>query len=279
MSQAPTLGAPGRVFARAHGGRARRRRAHKALPALLLTAVGIGGCASRPADPALMDSLAEMEIRVRLLQSELTELRRAMAESQSQATETDQPDATQELLESRFDALQARIDALPEVLAAACPARQEPAMNAQCEPQIQRVVVSGDKLVVGLVERVWVDPPGAFLQARIDAGAEYSFIAAEEPMEFERDGNKWIRFGVTVDEQTVSVERPLKRFTRVRNERRPIVDLRVQLGDARENVEFVLTDLSGQEQRVVLGRNFLTDVALLDVGRQHVQPRFPAPNR
>lgn len=234
---------------------------------------------SRPADPAVMDSLAEMEIRVRLLQSELTELRRAMADTESRAREAEPPGAVQEMLETRLDTLQARIDALPEAFAAVCPARSQPAVNPQCEPKIQRVVVSGDKLVVGEVERVWVEPPGAFLEARIDAGAELSFIAAEEPMEFERDGNKWIRFGVTVDEQTVSVERPLKRFARARNERRPIVDLRVQLGDARENVEFALIDLSGQEQRVVLGRNFLTDVALLDVGRQHVQPRFPAPKR
>jgi hypothetical protein len=101
---------------------------------------------------------------------------------------------------------------------------------------------------------------------------------AEDLVEFERDGNKWVRFGVSVEEETVTVERPLKRFVRARNDRRPIVDLRVQLGDVRETVEFVLADLSDQDHPVALGRNFLTDVALVDVGREHVQPAFQPPN-
>jgi hypothetical protein len=50
------------------------------------------------------------------------------------------------------------------------------------------------------------------------------------------------------------------------------VELRVQIGDVRETVEFVLTSPSGQDQSLVLGRNFLTDVALVDVAKKHVQP-------
>lgn len=231
------------------------------------------GCAARGPDQAVMDSLAEMEIRIRLLQSELSDVRRAITE---QEAAHEQP-GTREALDSRLDELQRHLDALPAELAAVCPAAGRPGVNTQCEPQVQRVVVSDDKLVVGEVERVWVEPPAAFMAARIDASAEYSFIDADEVVEFERDGNEWIRFGVTVEEETVSVERPLKRFVRARSERRPLVDLRVQLGDVRENVEFALADLSGQDQPVVLGRNFLTDVALLDVARKHVQPDFPAP--
>jgi hypothetical protein len=237
----------------------------------------LGGCATtKGADPAVMESLAEMEIRIRLLQSELTDVRRALAESVAQR---DRGTDTEGDLQTRLDDLQQRIAALPETLAGLCPALPEStAVNTACEPEVQRVVVSGDKLVVGEVERVWVEPPAAFLVARIDAAAEYSFMHAEEVVEFERDGNKWVRFGLTVEEETVSVERPLKRFVRTRNERRPVVDLRVQVGDVRETVEFALADLSGQDQPVVLGRNFLTDVALLDVGRKNVQPAFNAPD-
>lgn len=281
MRKTPTQGAAGQARARLRGGLAPRLpgRRHRLVPALLLAMFCTGGCVSQPSDSAMMDSLAEMEIRIRLLQSELTDLRRTMADNASRPPESEPPEAVRELLESRLETLQARVDALPQEFAAACPPRPASEVPNQCKPQIQRVVVSGDKLVVGQVERVWLEPPGAFLQARIDAAAEYSFIAAEEPVEFERDGNKWIRFGVTVDEQSTTVERPLKRVVRARNERRPVVDLRVQIGDVRQSVEFALADPGGQTQPLVLGRNFLTDVALLDVGRQNVQPPFPAPQR
>lgn len=224
----------------------------------------------------MMDSLAEMEIRIRLLQSELTDVRRALAESDIQRGRHVE---TENALQVRLEDLRESVAALPDALKELCPAPQAPAVvAARCDPEVQRVMVSGDKLVVGEVEQVWLDPPASFMTARIDASAEHSFLHAEEVVEFERDGNKWIRFGVTVEEETVSVERPLKRFVRARNERRAIVDLRVQVGDVRETVEFALGDLSGQDQPVVLGRNFLTDVALLDIGRRNVQPAFQAPN-
>jgi hypothetical protein len=254
------------------------RRAFAVLAWSLLALSLLAGCASRGTDPRLMDSLAEMEIRIRLLQSELTDMRQAMAERAARRERGDDGDGQQRALQTGLDELQQQVAALPEQLAAACPARPEPQVNTQCEAEVQRVVVSGDKLVVGEVERIWVDPPGAFLQAKVDAAADYSFIDAEEVVEFERDGNRWIRFGVAVGEETMNVERPLKRFARARSERRPVVDLRVQLGDVREAVEFALADLSDQDQPVVLGRNFLTDVALLDVARKHVQPASPAPS-
>ena len=224
----------------------------------------------------MMDSLAEMEIRIRLLQSELTDVRQALTESETQGQRHAESETA---LQLRLENLGASIAALPETLKELCPVAQAPAaVSASCEPEIQRVMVSGDKLVVGELERVWLDPPAAFMMSRIDAVAEYSFLHAEEVVEFERDGNKWVRFGVMVEEETVSVERPLKRFVRARNERRAIVDLRVQIGDVRETVEFALGDLSGQDQPVALGRNFLTDVALLDISRRNVQPALQAPN-
>lgn len=243
-----------------------------------LLVLAVGGCVSRGPNYAVLDSLAEMEIRIRLLQSEVTDVRRAIAAGEAQRN---QRSATEDVLQTQLGDLQQRITSLPERLAELCPNLPDSAtVNSQCprSPEVQRVVVSGDKLVVGEVERVWIDPPAALLLARIDSAAAHSFMHAEDLVEFERDGNKWVRFGVSVEEETVTVERPLKRFVRARNDRRPIVDLRVQLGDVRETVEFVLADLSDQDHPVALGRNFLTDVALVDVGREHVQPAFQPPN-
>lgn len=242
----------------------------------------IGGCASQPPDTAVMDNLEDMQIRVRLLQTELTALRQTLSERDEALARQDVGEVT---VQDQLVAMQQQIDALPESLASLCPSPVPAAIvTPQCEvgPGAQRVMVSGDKLVVGEVERVWVDPPAAFMEARIDASAETSGLHATEVVEFERDGNKWVRFTVQGENEPVVVERRLRRYGKgpgpENGNRRPVVTLRVQLGDVRESVEVALTDLSGIEQPMVLGRNFLTDVALVDVARKHVQPAFQAPD-
>ena len=39
-----------------------------------------------------------------------------------------------------------------------------------------------------------MDPPGHHYRARIDSGAETSSLSASEVIEFERDGDDWVRF-------------------------------------------------------------------------------------
>ncbi len=235
----------------------------------------LGGCAAQRTNQAMLDTLAEMQIRLRLLQTELSDVHQAMADGDSLQA---QRGAEAQALESRLDDLQQRLGDLPAQMKVLCPAPPAAAtVTTQCEtPHVQRVVVSGDKLVVGEVERVWVEPLAEFFEARIDPGASHSLLNVHDVVEFERDGNKWLRFGLQTAKETSSVERPLKRVARVRDDKRPMVELRVQLGDVRETVEFALMTQPDQQYPLVLGRNFLTDVALVDVARKHVQPAFKA---
>jgi len=222
--------------------------------------------------------LAEMQIRIRLLQTELALLRSSLSERSEERVRRDDRERG---LRDSLSALAARIEALPEQLSGLCPEPPVAAtVNTQCEPgpDAQRVVVSGDKLVLGAVERVWIDPPGAFLDAKIDAGSETSALdVGGDVVEFERDGNRWVRFELALGEDIATLERPLKRVVRLpgASGRRPAVDIRVQIGNVREQVEVTLSDRKAP-QALVLGRNFLTDVALVDVARQHVQPAFQA---
>jgi hypothetical protein len=224
----------------------------------------------------MVDDLADMQIRIRLLQADVTTLRQAVSDRQALQSSSDGD------LSARLDEISNQLVALPAEFAESCPSQSQ-AAAAECgeSAQVQRVIVSDDKLVVGRVERIWLDPPGAFLLAAIDAGAEISTLHATDVVEFERDGNNWVRFELTVDEEATTVERAVKRLVRNANGsdngREPAVELRVQLGDVRETVEFVLTDLEDEERPLSLGRNFLTDVALVDVGRERVQPSFDAP--
>lgn len=246
--------------------------------ALLL---GLCACAVQQPDPALFDNLSEMQIRIRLLQTELADMRRTLAENQEQRERSTRQDTSTDILQARLDELQTRLAELPEAIAEMRPDRPESALvttQFAATPDVERVIVSGDKIVVGEEERVWLTPPGVLLTARIDPVAEISILHATEVVEFERDGSKWVRFEVPVADEPVLVERRLKRYVRVTgNGRRPAVDMRVQIGDVRQSVELALTDPSGTDTPLTLGRNFLTDVALLDVARKYVQPAFSKP--
>ncbi|MEQ8482744.1 MAG: RimK/LysX family protein [Pseudomonadales bacterium] len=245
-------------------------------------ASGLTGCMLQPApvavepviDPGISGDLTDMQIRIQMLQSELNGLRESMRDRGAREA------AAADSLEARLATVQERIEALPAELVSMCPEMPASAtVTTQCEGtgEIQRVVVSGDKLVVGQFERVSIDPPDATIVARIDPASETSALAADEIVEFERDGNRWVRFNVVIDGQPATVERPIKRTARVTlaqggSARRPVVDLRLQLGDVRETVDFALSDRLGDDHGMVLGRNFLTDVALIDIGARFVQP-------
>lgn len=240
----------------------------------LVLGLAIAGCAAvRQPEPSMLDNLEDMQVRVRLLQSEVAALRRTLSARDEEARREDGEMSVQQQL----SALQSRLDELPSELSSLCPeASPASTLTTQCEgPDVQRVVVSGDKLVLGEVERVWMDPPGTFLEARVDAGSAGSSLQADEVVEFERDGNKWVRFNVAVEDEPVTVERQVTRYSK----NTPVVTLRIQIGDVRETVEVTLVDPSDGDERLVLGRNYITDLALVDVARKHVQPAFRAPNQ
>ncbi|MEQ8858529.1 MAG: RimK/LysX family protein [Pseudomonadales bacterium] len=267
--------------------------AYRSLLLIPLTLLGACAMPQRSPNPELMDNLSEMQIRIRLLQTEVSSLRASLAERQARDARSATSDV---VLQQQLDALQSRIAELPETLTGLCPTPLPAAtVTAQCEPgpQATRVMVSGDKLVVGEAERVWIDPPGAFLDARMAPASEVSSLTVSNVVEFERDGNKWVRFETQLGKDAATAERALKRTVRVNgdSQRRPAVELRVQLGDVREKVEIVLVELpatdaddgadakpaSREPAILILGRNFLTDVALVDIARKHVQPAFKAP--
>ena len=143
------------------------------------------------------------------------------------------------------------------------------------------------KLVVGETEQVWLDIVNDDFVARIDTGATTSSLSAQDITVFERDGKPWVSFNMAhegVDEK-LQVETPLVRYVRIRQasaediERRPVVELTMRLGRFAQKTEFTLTDRSQMTYSVLLGREFLKDIAVVDIARQNVQgkPLRPAP--
>lgn len=136
------------------------------------------------------------------------------------------------------------------------------------------------KLVVGEVEKVVIQPGNRFMLARIDTGAATSSLDARNIQAFERDGERWVRFEL-VDRQSdekVDIERPVERYVRIvqasaeQPERRPVVKMNITLGNLQQSVEFTLSDRRHLSFGVLIGRNVLRDLVLVDVGQKHLAP-------
>ncbi|AOS97263.1 hypothetical protein AUP74_01832 [Microbulbifer aggregans] len=152
--------------------------------------------------------------------------------------------------------------------------------------KVVEVPVAKDKLVLGSVETVAIEPGGLLLESLIDTGAPTSSLSVTELKPFERDGKEWVRFkvGAGDEDDGVSVELPVKRYVRVarpgfETQRRPVVNMSLTVGDVTHMVEVNLTDRTSLDYRLLVGRNFLKDAAVVDVSRRKVQgqPRPPQP--
>jgi len=150
----------------------------------------------------------------------------------------------------------------------------------------ERDATLADKLIVGRREAVWIEDLQLALPARIDTGAETASLDARNIREFERDGDDWVRFDIVHPEggEPLTLERPVARVVRILQstseeaERRAVIELGIVLGDVRQLAEFTLSDRSHLDFQMLVGRNILKDLMIVDVGQVNIAPpRVPEP--
>ena len=130
--------------------------------------------------------------------------------------------------------------------------------------------------VIGGVENVVVQPHNLEFEARIDTGAKSTSIHAENIQLIEREGKRFVRFSL-YDSKTKSLVELERRFIRRvsikhqdgNNEIRYVVTLWLTLGKNKDEVEVNLTNRSAYEYQLLVGRNLLTDRAIVDVSLRH----------
>jgi len=143
-----------------------------------------------------------------------------------------------------------------------------------------------NKVVLGEVEQVEIKDLKRSYDARVDTGAATSSLNAVDISEFERNGKNWVRFHLS-DENDKSdkkdaeddnnwIEAPIVRYVRIRQstnentERRAVVALWIKIGNINEKTEFTLADRSQMSHPILLGREFIRDIAVVDVSRKYV---------
>lgn len=139
---------------------------------------------------------------------------------------------------------------------------------------------SSAKLMVGQLEQVWLQNLQLALPARIDTGAETASLDARNIELFERDGRRWVRFEIFHPEtgEAIQMERKLKRMVAIiqsnttDSERRPVIKLGVTIGHISQTAEFTLSDRSHLDYQLLIGRNILQDVMVVDVSEKDIAP-------
>lgn len=133
-----------------------------------------------------------------------------------------------------------------------------------------------DLLIIGEAEYVYIGEEAIRLAARIDTGATTSSLGAKAIKLYESDGKKWVRFQVVEPRsgKQTTFRRPLKRTAEIKRhgaekQKRYVVKLPIKLGPIDREIEFTLTDRSDFEFPVLIGRNFLKGVAVVDVDRKY----------
>lgn len=148
------------------------------------------------------------------------------------------------------------------------PVKQEPVLTLA--QQIKKTHKLG---IIGEVEPVYFPPMKAPMLARIDTGAEFSAIGAENIKTFEREGAKWVSFDIT-NRQTKEKVHFEKRIYRMFNIKRQMLTedrigvlMTVQMGKEKITTSFSLADRSKFDYQILIGRNVLTGRAIVDTAR------------
>lgn len=125
-----------------------------------------------------------------------------------------------------------------------------------------------DLQIIGAVEFVTIDPPGLRMEAIIDTAADGTTIAARNILLLEKDGQRFVNY--TLVDPVTGDEHEIEALVRRRAANQYVVQMWLALGDLRTRVEVSLSERADMSYPVVVGRNLLTDVAIVDVSRRHI---------
>lgn len=261
------------------------------LPAIiLLTSLFATGCVQNQSRPGvsneqLKSALLDTESRV---ESQLRQQCERIIDSQNKYhSSLHDFSREQQTARRQLEQLSLQVDQLNDAVA-----KQTAIKTAQAEQQLavvnnascpqQAAITLNDKLVLGQTEWLWIEAVNRVFPARVDTGATTSSLSATDIVTLERDGQKWARFTIVPEDDNDSsyeVEAPISRTANIRQsstnevDKRPVVRLTVRIGDMTDTAEFTLADRSHMSYPILLGREFLKDIAIVDVAQKNVQPK------
>ncbi len=136
-------------------------------------------------------------------------------------------------------------------------------------------IAADEDRVFGWVEKATLQPWGVEVKAKLDSGALTSSLDARDIEVFDKEDEEWVRFRLRLEDEasgetfTERMELPLYRDLRVRGaggrDERPVVLMKVCLGDTVYEEQFGLRDREEMHYPLLLGRRSIGHLGLLDV--------------
>lgn len=162
---------------------------------------------------------------------------------------------------------------------------EQPVVVKPVEPAPLPTKTEQGRLILGSLE--WVYFPGfeKSVKARVDENASSSLVGVVDLVQFERNGNSWVKFSIESDGKVSDeISLPVLRWSRIQQadiaqaasnseQRNPVISVWIQVGELKDEVQFTLIDRKYLSHPIVLGSNFYKDVAVVDSSRYLVQPR------
>lgn len=131
-------------------------------------------------------------------------------------------------------------------------------------------IAAQDKKVVGWVEKVRIYPGDLVIHAKLDTGAKHSSLNASHVIEFEHNGERWVRFDVTNRYGgKVTLERKVHRTVKIKRhftkpQKRLAIMLGICLGSIYKEVEVNLAERTGFNYQILIGRSFIARKFIID---------------
>ena len=130
------------------------------------------------------------------------------------------------------------------------------------------------KIIAGYVENIKIETQDYNIKAKLDTGARTSSIHGINIEPFKKDGERWLKFTLLLidskgDKHELLLEKPRSRRTNVKNhdgehDKRYVVDLEICFNNQKYLTEFTLADRNQYIYDVLLGRQFLNKIAVID---------------
>ena len=130
------------------------------------------------------------------------------------------------------------------------------------------------RVIAGWVEKVRIENQAYEVKAKLDTGARTSSIHASNIKSFKKDGERWVKFTLELTDNkdkkhTLKLEKPRSRRTNIKNhdgehDKRAVVDLDLCFNGNTYTTEFTLADRTEYIYDVLLGRQFLKKIAIVD---------------
>ena len=130
------------------------------------------------------------------------------------------------------------------------------------------------KVIAGWIEKISLVEQPLTIKAKLDTGAKTSSIHAINVEQFKNNDERWVRFDLLLKDEndkqhTIHMETPKARRVRIKNtdgdhDRRAVVELEICFDGRKHVTEFTLANRAEYIYDVLLGREFLQGIAVID---------------